>query len=104
MKMYRPVWPLSTRAASRTQIGSDVGLSMQASQSRPSRAFRSPARSPSSSSTGPGLLLTAAVEYGDVVPAGQCVAHLVRSNKARAAQNQQPHRLRAARVRKRRQG
>jgi hypothetical protein len=42
---------------------------------------------------GPGLLLTAAVEDGDVVPAGQRIADLVRSDETRAAEDQQAHRL-----------
>ena len=42
---------------------------------------------------GPGLLLTAAVEDGDEVPAGQRIADLVRSNETRAAEDQQAHRL-----------
>jgi hypothetical protein len=35
----------------------------------------------------PGILLTAAVESGDVMPAGQRVADLVRTDKTRAAQD-----------------
>jgi hypothetical protein len=42
---------------------------------------------------GPGLLLTAAVEDGDVVPAGQRIADLVRSDETRAAEDQQAQRL-----------
>ena len=44
----------NTLAASRTQAGSDVGLSMQTFPSPPSEALRSLLRSPINSSTGPG--------------------------------------------------
>jgi hypothetical protein len=53
---------------------------------------------------GPGLLLTTAVEDGDMVPAIQCVAHLVRADETRAAQDQQAHRLQGPHVCKGRQG
>ena len=43
--------------------------------------------------TRPGLLLPAAVEYSDAMPAGQRVADLVRADETRATQDQQAHRF-----------
>src|SRR5712691_12521651 len=93
MRMYWPMWPFSTRAASRTQTGNVVGLSMQTSQSRPSSALRSPITVAEQLlyRAGPGLLLTAAVEDGDVVPAGQCIADLIWADETSAAQAPQAH-------------
>ena len=78
---------------------------MQTSQSRPSSALRSPVAVAEQllDRAGPGLLLAAAVEDGDLVPAGQRVADLVRADEAGAAQDQQAHRLQGPGVRKGRQ-
>ena len=45
----------------------------------------------------PVLRAAAAVEHGDLVPPGKGVAHLMRSDEARAAEDQQAHRARRRR-------